>query len=59
MSEEDRIKELLIEQLKVDETIINRDLTFDELAVDSLELLELVVAIEEEFDISLRFEIRF
>lgn len=53
MSEEDRIKEILIDQLKVDESIINRDVSFDSLAVDSLELLELVVSIEEEFDISL------
>ena len=53
MSEEERIKEILVEQLMVDANIISHDLTFDELAVDSLELLELVVAIEEEFDISL------
>jgi acyl carrier protein len=53
MSEEDRIKEILIDQLKLDESIVNRDLSFDTLAIDSLELLELVVAIEEEFDISL------
>ena len=53
MSEEERIKEIFIEQLKVDESIISRDLTLDQLAVDSLELLELIVAIEEEFDISL------
>jgi len=53
MSEEDRIKEILIDQLKLDESIVSRELTFDSLAIDSLELLELVVAIEEEFDISL------
>ena len=53
MSEEERIKEILVEQLKVDESILSRDLNFDSLAIDSLELLELIVAIEEEFDISL------
>ena len=53
MSEEERIKEILVEQLKIDESILNRDLNFDSLAIDSLELLELIVAIEEEFDIFL------
>jgi len=53
MSEEERIKEILVDQLKVDEGILSRDLSFDSLAIDSLELLELIVAIEEEFDISL------
>ena len=53
MSEEERIKEILVDQLKVDESILSRDLSFDSLAIDSLELLELIVAIEEEFDIAL------
>ncbi|NLF79897.1 MAG: acyl carrier protein [Clostridia bacterium] len=53
MPEEDRIKEIFMDQLKLDESIVSRELTFDSLAIDSLELLELVVAIEEEFDITL------
>ena len=53
MTEEDRIREIFAEQLKIDETGLTRDLDLADLDVDSLDLLQLVVAIEEEFDISL------
>lgn len=53
MSEEARIKEILMDQLKLDENSVGYDTSIDSLAIDSLELLELVVTIEEEFDISL------
>ena len=53
MTEEDRIREIFAEQLKIDETELTRDLDLADLDVDSLDLLQLVVAIEEDFDISL------
>ena len=53
MTEEDRIREIFAEQLKIDETELTRDLDLADLDVDSLDLLQLVVAIEEEVDISL------
>ena len=53
MTEEDRIREIFAEQLKIDETELTRDFDLADLDVDSLDLLQLVVAIEEEFDISL------
>ena len=53
MSEEERIKEILMEQLKLDESSIDRDISIDSLAIDSLELMELLVTIEEEVDITL------
>ena len=53
MSEEARIKEILMDQLKLDENSIGYDTSIDSLAIDSLELLELIVTIEEEFDITL------
>lgn len=53
MTEEDRIREIFAEQLKIDETELARDFDLADLDVDSLDLLQLVVAIEEEFDISL------
>lgn len=53
MWEEDRLKEILAEQLSINERLLSRDLSLDSLAIDSLEMLELVVAIEHEFDISL------
>ena len=40
MSEEERIKEILMEQLKLDENSIDRDVSIDSLAIDSLELME-------------------
>ncbi len=56
MSEEERIKEILMEQLKLDENSIDRDVSIDSLAIDSLELMELLVTIEEEFDIEIPTE---
>ena len=53
MSEEERIKEILMEKLKLYEISIDRDISIDSLAIDSLELMELLVTIEEEFDITL------
>ncbi len=53
MSNEERIKEIVIDQLQIDANTVDRDISFDSLALDSLEMLELVVALEEEFDISL------
>ena len=46
MTEEDRIREIFAEQLKIDETELTRDLDLADLDVDSLDLLQLMVAIE-------------
>lgn len=53
MNEEDHIQEIIMEQLKIDDSLWHRELTFDELAVDSLQLLELVVALEQGLDTEL------
>lgn len=53
MMEEEQIKELFLEQAQIDESLWHRELTFDELALDSLQLLELVVGLEQAFDIQL------
>lgn len=53
MSEAEKLKEIVLEQLKLDEANFSRDMSIDSLAIDSLELLELLVTIEEEFDITL------
>jgi len=48
-----RLKELLAEQFMVDEDEITLDTSFvDDLGADSLDIVELTMAIEEEFDIS-------
>ncbi len=53
MREEERLKQIVAEQFAINEEDLNGDLTFDELALDSLEWMELAVTIEEEFDIQL------
>ncbi|NLV49788.1 MAG: acyl carrier protein [Clostridiales bacterium] len=48
----DRLKKLLAEQFVVDEDTITLETSFvDDLGADSLDIVEIVMAIEEEFDI--------
>ena len=50
----DRIIEIINEQLNIDDAVITEETSFkDDLGVDSLDLLELVMAFEEEFGISI------
>ncbi len=50
----DKIKEILVEQLGIDEDDVNMDSNFtDELNADSLDIVELVMAMEQEFGISI------
>ena len=54
MVSEDRIKEIIVEQLGVDENQITIEASFvDDLGADSLDTVELVMAFEEEFDIEI------
>lgn len=47
---EERVKEIVIEQLGVEEKEVNNDAAFvDDLGADSLDTVELVMALEEEF----------
>ena len=51
---EDRIKEIIVEQLGVDADQVTSDASFvDDLGADSLDTVELVMALEEEFDIEI------
>ncbi len=48
---EARVKKIVIEQLQVKEEQINNSSSFiDDLSADSLDTVELVMALEEEFD---------
>lgn len=50
----EKIIDIIREQLNIDDVEITEDTSFkDDLGVDSLDLLELVMAIEEEYDIEL------
>jgi acyl carrier protein len=54
MVSEDRIKEIIVEQLGVEESEIMSEASFiDDLGADSLDTVELVMAFEEEFDIEI------
>lgn len=52
------IKSLIVDQLGVDEDSITMDSSFvDDLNADSLDMVELVMAMEQEFDISIPDEV--
>ena len=57
MSSEDifeKVKEIIIEQLGVAEAAVTLEASFiDDLGADSLDIVELVMAIEEEFDLEI------
>lgn len=50
----DKVKSIIAEQLNVEESTITETSSFKEdLGADSLDLFELVMALEEEFDIEI------
>ena len=52
-----RVKEIVAEQLGVDEAQVTNEASFmDDLGADSLDTVELVMALEEEFDIEISDE---
>ncbi|HVN37836.1 MAG TPA: acyl carrier protein [Myxococcota bacterium] len=54
MSLEDRVAEIIVEQLGVSREEISPDASFvEDLGADSLDIVELVMAMEEEFDVEI------
>lgn len=54
MSVEQRVKEIIVEQLGVDpEQVANEASFVDDLGADSLDTVELVMALEEEFGLEI------
>ena len=54
MSIEDQVKKIVAEQLGVKEEQVTADASFvDDLGADSLDTVELVMALEEEFEIEI------
>ncbi|MCQ2534486.1 MAG: acyl carrier protein [Clostridia bacterium] len=52
------IKKMIVDQLGVDESMISMDSSFiDDLNADSLDMVELVMAMEQEFDVSIPDEV--
>ena len=48
----EKIRSLLVEQLGFDENMITETTSFEDLGADSLDLVELMMSLEEEFSIS-------
>jgi len=54
MAVADKVKEIIVEQLGVDESQVDESASFvDDLGADSLDLVELVMAFEEAFDLDI------
>jgi acyl carrier protein len=50
----DKVKEVIVDQLNVEEDDVVEDATFvDDLGADSLDIVELVMALEETFGVSI------
>jgi len=50
----DKIKKIVVEQLGVEEDEIQKESSFiDDLGADSLDIVELIMALEEEFDLEI------
>ena len=54
MAVEQKVKQIIVEQLGVDENQVDNTASFvDDLGADSLDIVELVMAFEEAFDIDI------
>ena len=54
MSSYDRVKEVVMEKLGVEESLITKEASFvDDLRADSLDTVELIMQLEEEFGIEI------
>ncbi len=53
MSIEDKIKQIVADQLEVDIGKLKKETTFEDIDADSLDIVELVMALEEEFNMEI------
>ena len=50
----EKVKDIIVEQLGVDEEEVKMESSFiDDLGADSLDIVELIMALEEEFDLEI------
>lgn len=53
----EKIKAIVIDQLSIaDEDMITMDTTLEDLGADSLDMVEVIMAIEDEFDVQIKDE---
>ena len=53
----ERVKEIIVEQLDVEESLVTLEASFtDDLEADSLDVVELVMELEDEFDMEIADE---
>lgn len=53
MSAENKVKGIIADQLEVGIDKLTLDTTFEDIDADSLDIVELVMALEEEFDLEI------
>ena len=49
----EKIKEIIVEELALEPEEVTMDATFDDLGADSLDIVEIVMALEDEFDVEI------
>jgi len=52
----EKVKEIIVTELGLEESEIKEDTSFEVLGLDSLDVVELLMAIEEEFGIEIKAE---
>jgi len=53
VSVENKVKDIIADQLEVAVDKLSRETTFEDIDADSLDIVELVMALEEEFDLEI------
>ncbi len=49
----EKLKAIIVDKLSVDENEVTLDSSFEDLGADSLDIVEIVMALEEEFDVEI------
>lgn len=49
----EKVKAIVVEQLGVDEVDVTQETSFEQLDADSLDIVELIMALEEAFDLDI------